>query len=385
MTFPKKITLKKCARIAAALAVAALVSPVAVADDDFSESVPETEKFPTVRTDFFSVSAETTADVNRAAELARETESFFFKTQRLWKKFLGENRPRVSVEIFGKKNIAEISAPADAPATLFLGGIFFDDAFTARAKLAEAALVRLTGAPVPAWIAAAAAEESRIGAVPGRRILFQKKLARVGPVSPETLITSPFEKFKTDEAFLLNAVWLLRATNDVSAFFDSKKTPREKLADAFPKKISDEKNAPEKFWTARFFEMLARAPAGVDLPEESRRAFDDALLVAVNRDGTETRVLAGDLVEFRNDEKFRELVAQHFSALAPQFGKTNPVWHNAMTELGVFLEMFADPEIDDKTLAAQWEKTLAARQEAIALQNDVSRAMRANENANVEN
>lgn len=344
--------------------------------DDF---LIETEKFPTIQTDFFSVSAETTSATNRAATLAREVEAYFFRTQRFWSSFLTDRKTRIDLEFFSDEKVFKILANENGSLTLFIGENFSGDAFLTRSRLAGIVLLQLnpagTRAHVPAWICAAIAEESRIGTAPGRRIFLQKKSKATAPISPEILLSAPLEKFESDEALRINAVWLLRATKNIAAFFDEKKSTSEKFEAAFPQKFSADENL-ETFWATQFFSQIARAPAGIDLPEESRRVFDEALLVPVSDGGQEMRVLAVDLVAERGNAEIRKCVSEKFSALAPSFGKINPVWHNAMTEYGVFLEMFGDPDIDDATLLAQWEKTIFARKQALDLQKEISETLR---------
>jgi len=349
-------------------------------NENFGEDcLIETENFPTIQTEIFSVSAETTQAVNRAATLAREDESYFFRAQKTWNSFLKEPIRRADIEFFSDKNIFKISADGDGSLILFLGENFSGDAFLTRARLAEIVLRQQNPAGVrsvvPAWICAAIAEESRIGTVPGRRIFLQKKSKSRGPVSPEILLGASLEKFEKDETLRINALWLLRSATNVAAFFDEKKSTSEKFASAFPRKFSTDDNL-EKFWATQFFAQISRAPAGIDLMEESRLVLDDALLISVREGKKETRVLAVDLIAVRGNEEIRKCVAENFAALAPSFGKINPVWHNALTEFGVFLEMFGDPDISDESLFAQWEKTIFARKQALALQKEVSETLR---------
>ena len=134
-------------------------------------------------------------------------------------------------------------------------------------------------------------------------------------------------------------------------------------------------DAAELFWAARYFSAVAGAPAGVDLPAESRKFFDEALLFPAERNGEDVRLLAGDLIAFRTDAKMRELVAERFAAFVARFRSVNPVWHNAFAEYGVFLEMFGKPDVPDETLAAQWEKAVFARAQALVLEADVRAAL----------
>lgn len=375
--FPRRVS-----RAAAFVAFAAF--PLLAAAASAEETVPAEENFPTRRTEFFSLSAESPEAAARAAELAREVEDFFAKTRRHWKNRLPDAGTRVGTELFKAPGIFRITTDEDARVTVFLSENFSDEG-EMRSRLAEALLARMffpnagagTARAVPPWIVSAAETECGLGGGFGKRIFLRGKSLRAAPVPLTELISAPREKFAEDENFRLNAVWLLRALDDVSVFFDAEKTPEEKLAAAFPKIFKGGKfdaGTADRFWAVRFRELARGASSGVDLPEESRRAFDDALLFLVEKNGEETRVLAGDLVRFRIQPEIRRCVADRLAEFAARFRKVNPVWHNAFTEYGVFLEMFGNPDVSGETLAAQWDKAVFARSDALAIQREI-RAM----------
>ena len=233
-------------------------------------------------------------------------------------------------------------------------------------------------ADVPAWLVYASAEESRIGSVPGRRIFLQKKSKFAPPISPEKILSATASEFDNDENLRLNALWFSRAIPELAPFFDKEKSAQAQLLAAFPQAFEGEKfdsASADKFWATRFRRLIAAAPSGIDLPEESQRVFDDALLVLVQKDGNETRLLAGDLIPFRLQPEIRETLAEQLSALSTHFRKVNPVWHNAFAEYGLFLEMFGNPDVDEGTLEAQWNKAVLARSDALALQRDIRAAL----------
>lgn len=346
-----------------------------------------TEKFSTARTEYFVISAETPEAANRVAALARETENYFLRTPKLWKKLLPPTGTRVEIELFSRAGIFSAGQNTDGRVVVYVSENPDPDGNAERAlrRCLAGALMRQmlvsSGArdcAVPAWMEAAVAEESRVGNVPGRRIFLRKRSEKTPPVRLLTLLGAPEEKFEADEAFRLGAVWLLRSVPGVSVFFDTKKTAEQKVAAAFPRLAAKGKldaSAAELFWATRYFSAVAGAPAGVDLPAESREFFDEALLFPAERNGEDVRLLAGDLVAFRADAKMRKLVAERFAAFVARFRSVNPVWHNAFAEYGVFLEMFGNPDVPDETLAAQWEKTVFARAQALALEADVRAAL----------
>lgn len=346
-----------------------------------------TEKFSTARTEYFVISAETPEAANRVAALARETENYFLRTPKLWKKLLPPTGTRVEIELFSRAGIFSAGQNTDGRVVVYVSENPDPDGNAERAlrRCLAGALMRQmlvsSGArdcAVPAWMEAAVAEESRVGNVPGRRIFLRKRSEKTPPVRLLTLLGAPEEKFEADEAFRLGAVWLLRSVPGVSVFFDTKKTADQKVAAAFPRLAAKGKldaSAAELFWATRYFSAVAGAPAGVDLPAESREFFDEALLFPAERNGEDVRLLAGDLVAFRADAKMRKLVAERFAAFVARFRSVNPVWHNAFAEYGVFLEMFGNPDVPDETLAAQWEKAVFARAQAIALEADVRAAL----------
>lgn len=354
--------------------------------------VPD-EKLFSARTEYFSFSAETSDAATRAADIAREIESYFSKTPRLWKKHLPNAGTPVRVELFREPGIFRIADRGNARITLFLSEDFSDD-FRLRSRLCEALLLRMffsagknVSAGIPPWLVAAVAEESRLGNVFGRQIFLRKKSLSAPPISPSELISAPAQKFESDAAFRINALWFLRAVGNVSPFLNEKKPTEKKLAEAFPKSLGKEKADAafaDVFWATRFRELVARAPDGVDLPDESRRVFDDALLFLVEKNGEETRVLAGDLVASREREEIRRRVEERFGVFAAHFHKANPVWHNAFAEYGVFLEMFGNPDVPAETLSAQWDKTIFARESALAIQREVLELAEAEEKAEAE-
>lgn len=361
------------------------ISAAVAGTDIVQPELPPPERFATAHSAFFSFSAESSDDANRAKELAQELEDYMLRTPRLWKNFLPSAGARVRAELFSAPGIFRLRKPDAEHTELFLSANFSDEAEKNRMRecLAEALLSQMflpahPASGVPAWIVSAVAAESRLGSVRGRHFFLRKKSSSATPVSPAALIAAPKEKFADDEIFRINALWFLRAQKNVSVFFDTKKTPEEKLAAAFPKIFPDGKydaGTAEKFWAARFFGMIEEEPAGMDLPRESQRVFDDALLFLVNENGSETRVLAGDLVAFRIQPEIREIAAARLAEFAARFKKVNPVWHNAFTEYGLFLEMFGDPDVPAETLSSQWEKALLAREEAIAMQREIRDAL----------
>ena len=309
------------------------------------------------------------------------------RTPKLWKKLLPPTGTRVEIELFSRAGIFSAGQNTDGRVVVYVSENPDPDGNAERAlrRCLAGALMRQmlvsSGArdcAVPAWMEAAVAEESRVGNVPGRRIFLRKRSEKTPPVRLLTLLGAPEEKFEADEAFRIGAVWLLRSVPGVSVFFDTKKTADQKVAAAFPRLAAKGKldaSAAELFWATRYFSAVAGAPAGVDLPAESREFFDEALLFPAERNGEDVRLLAGDLVAFRTDAKMRKLVAERFAAFVARFRSVNPVWHNAFAEYGVFLEMFGNPDVPDETLAAQWEKAVFARAQAIALEADVRAAL----------
>ena len=386
--------------------------------------VAAVEKFPTCRTEYFLISGESAAEAGAAARIAATVENYFIKTPRVWKSHLPPLGLRVGVELFRQPGIYRMTRNYDGRVTLFLSGDFGSEAGIRRmrTRLAEALLAQMfpNTTSVPAWLCAAVAEESRIGTVPGRRIYFRKISANATPVPPASLLSTGPEAFETDANLRLNAVWFLRASvASPEIFFEENRRLEEKVAAAFPREMrelllrADAANAAgtaaptpetaagtssgtassasaapapvaaEAIWAVRFFAAVSEAPAGIDLPEESKRRLDDALIFSIAPDGgRERRVTGGDLVAFRLNSGIRDAVSARFAELAPLFNRVNPVWHNALTEYGVFLEMFGNPDVPDETVSAQWRKAIFARSEAMALQRDVEAALSSRDNPN---
>ncbi len=376
------------AAVAAVAGIALLGSVPASASDVPAAAVPPLENFSTERTDYFSVSAETSASARAAGTLARDVENYFRKNAHRWRSVFPAQSVRANVELFSRAGVFRIECDSDSgEVTLYISenpdpsnaersARILRREF-ARALLMQALLVAQGGAElprVPAWIAAAVAEDARIVGSPSRGIFLVRESFSVPTFSPMKILAGTDEDFDDDAALRLNALWLLRAVPEVSVFLDAGKNDSEKFFAAFPQAFRERGfnvADAEKFWATHFREMLRRAPAGVDAPEDSRRVFDEMLLFSVSRDGTDVRVLASELIAQRTRADIRALVEERLAALAEHFRRVNPVWHNAFAEYGVFLEMFPNPDVPDDTLAAQWEKTVFARGNARALQRDV--------------
>lgn len=344
----------------------------------------KTEKYASARTEYFALSSESPDAVKQAAELAREVETYFTKNPRLWKILLPPPGFRIQVELFSQDGIFGLRKNADNETTLFISENFSDESESRimRIRLAQAMIFNLmptdNPADVPAWISYAAAEESRIGSLPGRRIFLQKKSKTTPVIPPLSILDATEEQLSADRALQINAIWLLRAATKVFHFLDTKKTNEEKFEATFPHIFNDGKFNDEtarKFWGTHFYRLIFNAPSGIDLPEESRQALDNALLFTLESNGEEIRLLAGDLVAHRLREEIRQSVADRLSQFSEHFRKVNPVWHNAFAEYGLFLEMFGNPDVDDETLVAQWDKAILARDDAITLGFDIRRAL----------
>ena len=374
--------------------IALLGSVPASASDVPADAVPPPENFSTERTDYFSVSAETSASARAAGTLAREVENYFRKNAHRWRAVLPPQGVRANVELFSRAGVFRIERDSESgDITLYISENpdprdVERSARILRREFARAllmqALVARNGAElprVPAWIAAAVAEDARIVGSPSRGIFLVHESFSVPSFSPMKILAGTDEDFDDDAALRLNALWLLRAVPDVSVFLDAEKNDSEKFFAAFPQAFRERGfNAAdaEKFWATHFREMLRRAPAGVDAPEDSRRVFDEMLLFSVARDGADARVLASELIAQRTRADIRALVEERLAALAEHFRRVNPVWHNAFAEYGVFLEMFPNPDVPDDTLAAQWEKTVLARGNARTLQREVREVLEKN-------
>lgn len=144
-----------------------------------------------------------------------------------------------------------------------------------------------------------------------------------------------------------------------------------------------------------FVRAKAAVPAVAAMPDDIRAGMLRAVADAVDFESDAVlRANARDLARIpESDPKFDRLrlsreclagitsdmrrVAARLAVLAERFRQVNPVWHNAFAEYGVFLEMFPNPDVPDETLSAQWEKTLLARGNALALQSDVRAALEA--------
>ncbi len=110
----------RAALIAAGTAAAFFAAaPLAAAGTPPSDTVA-TEKFSTARTEYFVISAETPEAANRVAALARETENYFLRTPKLWKKLLPPTGTRVEIELFSRDGVFSAGRNADGRIVVYV-------------------------------------------------------------------------------------------------------------------------------------------------------------------------------------------------------------------------------------------------------------------------
>ena len=97
-----------------AAGIALLVSVPVSASSVPADAVPPPENFSTERTDYFSVSAETSASARAAGTLAREVENYFRKNAHRWRAVLPPQGVRANVELFSRAGVFRIERDSES-------------------------------------------------------------------------------------------------------------------------------------------------------------------------------------------------------------------------------------------------------------------------------
>lgn len=252
----------------------------------------------------------------------------------------------------------------------------------------------------PLWAASALATETALSHNSGRLLLLRKQSAKTTPLPLKTLF-EPHCIAQThklpDEQFRINAFWFYRflRRKELATW---KKFPdffREILKNpyaAFPQEKDATDDTADLAWATAFFSAIDKCPAGTESLADSQKRFEEACRFNVQIDETEKVVGAGQLIEYRNLLGIKKLAYVRLRELNEKLSTTNPVWHNAFVELGIFLEMIVlredtsgelregsvwAPErgtrdkIESDALREQWQKVDSARRDAGQLHEEI--------------
>lgn len=384
--------------------------PVKSADAEQALVDAAIKSLPTIfetRTRIFSVCAEDTAQMRRVAAIARKLEGHLAAILD-WDFSAQSARIPVWVEKNStkEKTLFEISPDFRRTATCtFRANPKELSDYAIAFALTQALLwqygkefkLALKNTQPPLWAVSAIATETAIYQNNGRFLLLRERSGKARPLTLETFFTAHTQTQTSklpDEQFQINAFWFYRFLrrqrlapwqNFSNRFRDVLRNPK----DAFPKT----EEMPDWTWATAFFATVEQSPEGTESLANAQKRFAESTRFLVQIDGKEMRLTANELITHRNLIGIRKLAYARLRELNERLISTNPVWHNAFVELGVFLEMIAvandpsdklkegasiwapDPgtreQIEAKALKSQWGKIKSAHTEAEILQKEI--------------
>lgn len=412
--------------ILAALSVFALAFPCArSADAETRDETDETEQarideairsLPTIyetRTRFFDICADDVARMRRISFVAERLES---QLAAILPRRRDADGAKLSVRVETNPKSATLFEVGrdyrrNAACTLFADALKLDDYEIAYA-LAQTALrqygkeigLEFTNAQPPRWAVSALAEETALSGRHGALLLFRKRSLDLAPPTLAELFEAttdarvaafPPERFRAGAFWFYR--WLRRrplsSWQTFPAFFAA--TLQAPVATAFPQKKNTPADTAELAWRTAYFSAIDRTPAGTESPAESGKRFAAATRFLVgNADGkSDERVGAAALIERREALGVKKLAFARLVEIREALPTTNPVWHNAFVELGIFLEKIAErvdesrelregssiwaPQVGTRDrretaeLNALWETVEKRRAEAETLQREI--------------
>lgn len=253
----------------------------------------------------------------------------------------------------------------------------------------------------PLWAVSALATETAITHNSGRLLLLRERSEKTMPLSLKKLFEPRAESRPAslpDEQFRTNAFWFYRSLrrrelptwqNFPSFFRGILKHPE--LAFLKGKDAAD--GAEDLAWATAFFSVIDKTPAGTESLADSQKRFERSRRFHIQTGETEQIVDAAQLIEHRRLLGVKKLAYIRLRELNEMLSQTNPVWHNAFVELGVFLEMIVlrddtsgelregssvwAPErgtrekIETDALRKQWEKAENSRRDAEQLHAEI--------------
>ncbi len=395
------------------------------AEEEPEAETPEAEQaridaairsLPTIyetRTRFFDVYAGDVARMRRVAFVAERLES---QLAAILPRRRDADGAKLSVRVETDPRSAALFEVGrdyrrNAACTLFADVLKLDDYEIAYA-LAQTALrqygkevgLKFANAQPPRWAVSALAEETALSGRHGALQLFRRRSLELAPPSLAELFDAATDARAAafpPERFRAGAFWFYRwlrrrplaAWQQFPAFFVA--VLREPVATAFPQKKNAPADAAELAWRTAYFAAIERVPAGTESPGESGRRFAEATRFVVgNADGKpDERVGADALIERREALGVKKLAFARLVEIREALPTTNPVWHNAFVELGIFLEKIAEradesrelregssiwaPQVGTRDrretaeLRALWESVEKRRAEAETLQREI--------------
>lgn len=415
-------------RVAFALCALAVAFPCgarAGTEEPAAEETPEAvqarideaiRSLPTIyetRTRFFDVYAGDVARMRRVAAVAERLES---RLAAILPSRRDADGAKLSVRVETDPSGATLFEVGrdyrrNAACTLFADVLKLDD-YEIASALAQTALrqygkevgLKFANEQPPRWAVSALAEETALSGRRGALLLFRKRSLELAPPSLAELFGATTEARVSafpPERFRAGAFWFYRwlrrrplaAWQQFPTFFVA--VLRDPVATAFPQKKNAPADAAELAWRTAYFAAIERVPAGTESPGESGKRFAEATRFVVgNADGKpDERVGAEALVERREALGVKKLAFARLVEIREALPTTNPVWHNAFVELGIFLEKIAEradesrelregssiwaPQVGTRDrretaeLRALWETVEKRRAEAETLQREI--------------
>lgn len=310
------------------------------------------------RTRVFSVCAEAPEQMRRVAHIARKLEGHFSAILN-WN--LVAEGAKISVWVeknAATKDLFEVSPDfrRNAACTFFADPKTLDD-YTLAFALAQTLLwqygkefsLGFKNNRPPLWAVSALATETAIAQNTGRFLLLRERSENARPLPTETLFSSlPASRTKQvpDETFQINAFWFYRFLrrqklpawqNFPNYFRGILKAPEE----AFPRPKEKADSSLDLAWATAFFATIERSPAGTESLRKAQKRFEEALSFLVEIENQEKRLQANELAAHYELLGVKKLAYARLRELNEALAQTNPVWHNAFVELGIFLEMIA--------------------------------------------
>ncbi len=351
-------------------------------DEKISEAINSLPKIVEIRTNFFRIFGNDSDASRRVAHLARKLEKHVERV--LGWKFLNE-KMIVRVEIFVSENGEKISPKSEIrrgingnKTCIFSGTIGDFSDFEIAFSLAETVVrqrnfSRGNAQNPPLWLPSALTSEAEISGEIGVANAFFLEIKSAFPLKfselfePEAAGKIPSKIFR-ENAFLFFRFLKKQRLPVWQRFSDFVEIVSENPKSAFPK---NEKKSLDLLWATEFFSAIERLPEGSETLSESQNRFEKSLNFLVEIDGAERRISLRELADFHELLGVKKIAYAKMLSIVEALPKTNPVWHNAFTELGIFLEMIASRERQKSEILAQLEKVFVELEVARELQSEI--------------
>ena len=259
----------------------------------------------------------------------------------------------------------------------------------------------------PLWAASALATETAIAHNSGRLLLLRRRSGKTAPLPFEKLVGPRCQNHVSqipDDTFQINAFWFYRSLRKRELaswqnFPNYFRNILQNAAEAFPQKKDAAEKSVDLTWATAFFSAIDKTPAGTESLADSQARFEKSNRFHVQIGEAEKIISAEALIEYRHSLDIKKLAYIRLRELNEALSSTNPVWHNAFVELGVFLEMIVIREdtsgelkegssiwapergtrdkIESSALRAQWQKVETAREDAARLHAEIRALMEA--------